>query len=292
MFIVEATEEMTLTCPDSVAGMFTLSPFVWREGTEYLAMFRIVPDREIAAEKIARVHLATSADGLNFSVDPEPVIAPGPAADDIDGCEDPTVVKIDGRYIVYYTGWNEKQKVGRLLLADGPAPDRLTKRGVALASMQDQLNPKEATLVLAADGRWRLFYEYAADDASRIGVASGETADGPWRIEQPPFARREEQWDCWHLSTGPILEDAERPVMFYNGATRDAHWRIGWVAFSPDFQKVVDRGETPLIIPEIDAATDWTDIAFAASCVTVGDKVWLYYSVADRALMRATLRRT
>ena len=292
MFTVEATEEMLLECPKSVAGMFTLSPFVWREGSEYLAMFRIVPDRKIAAEKIARVHLARSTDGLNFRVDADPVIAPGPATDDIDGCEDPTVVKVDGRYFVYYTGWNEAQKVGRLLLADGTALDRLTKRGVALASMEDQLNPKEATLVLAADGRWRLFYEYAADDASRIGVASADSADGPWLIEKPPFARRDGQWDRWHLSTGPILEDAERPVMFYNGATQDAHWRIGWIAFSPDFREVVGRGEEPLIIPEIDAATDWTDIAFAASCVTVGDEVWLYYSVADRALMRATLRRT
>lgn len=34
-----------------------------------------------------------------------------------------------------------------------------------------------------------------------------------------------------------------------------------------------------------------TDIAFAASAVEQGERIWLYYSLSDETLMRATLRR-
>ncbi len=291
MFEVETVEQLVLECPAPIADMFTLSPYVWREGEEYHALLRIVPDCPIAADKIARIHCAHSRDGLSFGIDPEPVLAPGPAPDDLHGCEDPTVLVHDGRYLVYYTGWNEDQKLGRLLLAEGPAIDQLRKRGVILASMEDRRNPKEATLALAPDGRWRLFYECAANGASFIGLASGAAPDGPWRTEPPPFSRRQGHWDDWHLSTGPILADERAAVMFYNGAKRDADWRIGWIAFSPDYCRVIGRCEEPLIVPEIEQGSDWSNVAFASSCLPEGDRIWLYYSVADRALMRAILRR-
>ncbi len=36
---------------------------------------------------------------------------------------------------------------------------------------------------------------------------------------------------------------------------------------------------------------DATDIAFAASVVEQGDTIWLYYSLSDATLMRATIKR-
>ncbi len=80
--------------------------------------------------------------------------------------------------------------------------------------------------------------------------------------------------------------------MFYNGATPKTRWRIGWIAFDAECTRVVARGEEPLfdLAPPMGA----TDIAFAASCVETdgGDALWLYYSVADKDLFRATLRRS
>jgi len=60
-----------------------------------------------------------------------------------------------------------------------------------------------------------------ADGRSRIGLASSRTRDGPWIYDTPPFAARPDHFDAWHLSTGPVVgQGSERPVMFYNGATR------------------------------------------------------------------------
>lgn len=257
--------------------MYTLSPFVWRQRPRYGLLLRAANHSTIPAEKIARVYYGHSRDGLRFSMDGHPVIAPGPDEDDRDGCEDPTLAIVDGTYYVYYTGWNQTFKRGQLLLAAGPSIEHLEKRGVALASRPQCENPKEATIVRVADGAWRLFFEYAFGGASRIGVASAASVTGPWRILPSFFDPRPEHWDSWHLSPGPVLAtDPRHPVMFYNGATREAKWRIGWATFDETYNRVVARCEQPMITPPPPGKTTDTDIAFAASSVEEDGAVYLY----------------
>jgi hypothetical protein len=92
------------------------------------------------------------------------------------------------------------------------------------------------------------------------------------------------------LSTGPIEQVNGVPTMFYNGATHDAKWRIGWITFDDDYTRVVDRCVDPVIVPPPPDIND-TDIAFAASALEMNaGTVWLYYSISDQYMKRATLR--
>nr|WP_250890489.1 glycosidase [Sphingobium nicotianae] len=272
-----------------------MSPFVWQEKDgRFGIMLRAVTKMGEAMTDTGVIWAGWSADGRHFSMHDTPAIVPGPDAHDAGGVEDPTVVRLsDGSYVVYYTGVLADMARGELSYATGPSLDRLTKAGVALASSKSEGNTKEATVEQTADGQWRLFYEYAADNASRIGLAIAPGVAGPWTEQATPFMPREHSWDNWHLSTGPLLtHNPDMPVMFYNGATRDARWRIGWVAFDRDCRHVVDRGIEPLITPPpVDDRTA-TDIAFAGSVVVVTGRIWLYYSLEDRRLARATIRRS
>jgi len=293
-FALDTIDEVTYECSKELAGMYKLSPFVWREHGGFELLLRVVNHSDDASTKIARIHSGFSSDGLHFVLELNAVIAPGPdvpGSPDSGGCEDPTVAIVEGRYYVYYSGWNEHIKRGELLLASGPTLQRLEKRGIALASSETLRNPKEATIVRVADGTWRLFFEFAEDDRSKIGLASSPNVDGPWTVLAPLFAARPGRWDDWHLSTGPIFGESDLPVMFYNGATRDAHWRIGWVVFDPLYTRVLARSEEPVIAPGQRKCVADTDLAFAASAVEEGRMVRLYYSIADRHVMRATLRR-
>jgi predicted GH43/DUF377 family glycosyl hydrolase len=77
--------------------------------------------------------------------------------------------------------------------------------------------------------------------------------------------------------------------MFYNGADRDARWRIGWAEFDSCFTKTVRRCEEPLITPPPEPKNpEDTDIAFAASTIEDGKTIRLYYTIADR-LIRCAL---
>lgn len=135
-----------------------------------------------------------------------------------------------------------------------------------------------------------MFFEYSAEDASKIGLATAAALEGPWAYESLDFPARPKVWDAWHLSAGPILaQNSAAPIMLYNGATQSAHWRIGWATLDSDYRQIRARGEEPLVEPS-DVGGDATDIAFAASAVEQAGVVWLYYSVSDQRLMRAVLR--
>jgi predicted GH43/DUF377 family glycosyl hydrolase len=289
-FNVERIEALRIEVGEALKERDWMSPFVWQEDGGFSMLARAVPRTLGDTGNTGMIHHGRSEDGVTFRMDDTPVIAPGPEALDIGGCEDPSVVKWNNEYVIYYTGVDETRVSGQMLYASGPDLSHLTKRGVALASSKTEGNTKEATIERTADNHWRLFYEYARDDASLIGLALGDGVGGPWREQPAPFVPRKDRWDNWHLSTGPLLtSDPDMPVMFYNGATRDARWRIGWIAFNRDCTEVVDRCIEPLIIPPPPLERNATDIAFAASVVTPDDRIFLYYSLADKALFRAEL---
>ncbi|WP_019515563.1 hypothetical protein [Sphingomonas sp. Mn802worker] len=293
-FNVKRIEVVQVDGPPALMARDLMSPYVWQEPDgRFGIMVRAVCRPGEVMTDTGQIWSGWSDDGVRFTMLPAPSIVPGPDAHDAGGVEDPTVVRTDDGYLVYYSGVLADHAHGELSYASGLSLDRLTKSGVALASSKSEGNTKEATVNRTKDGRWRLFYEYAADEASRVGLAVGPAAAGPWEEQPTPFMPRENSWDDWHLSTGPLLiDDPDMPVMFYNGATRDARWRIGWIAFDADLTRVVARGIEPLLTPPpVDDRTA-TDIAFAASVVVDRGAIWLYYSLEDRRLSRALIRRS
>lgn len=276
-----------------LAGHDLMSPYVWQVDGRIHLLVRVLRNPLRAGDPTGVIYAGVSDDGLSFTTRPEPAIVPGPDAVDAGGVEDPTVVlSSDESLLVFYTGVDARREQGSLLVAAGPDLTHLTKRQVTLQAPEGEGNIKEATVARGADGRYRLFYEYAKDHASRIGLALSDDPAGPWEVVEDPFTIREKSWDNWHLSTGPIVSRPGRPpVMFYNGATADARWRIGWIAFDENYSRVVARGVEPLLVPPPPEERAGTDIAFAASCLDArGGDIFLYYSLEDRLLRRARVR--
>ncbi len=294
-YVVEDLEVVTLDIAREdglLEGHDLMSPYVWQDKGRTHMLVRVLNNPLQPGDPTGVIYAGESADGLTFTMKEKPAIMPGPDAIDAGGVEDPTVVlSSDNDLIVFYTGVDARREQGSLVIASGPDLADLTKRAVLLKAPEGEGNIKEATVAQGADGRWRLFYEYAKDNASRIGMAVADQPEGPWTVVEDPFSIREDSWDNWHLSTGPIVVRAGRPpVMFYNGATADARWRIGWIAFDENFTSIVDRGIEPLLVPPPPKERAGTDIAFAASCLDDGTDILLYYSLEDRLLRRARVR--
>ncbi|WP_137897275.1 glycosidase [Sphingomonas sp. 2SG] len=298
-YAVEALDTVTIAPGSPIDGMDLMSPFVWQEHGRYRMLVRGVPDPLGPHDPTGLIASGWSDDGLHFTLDAQLAIAPGTDPQDADagGCEDPTVlIADDGSYVVYYTGVDAARSQGVLIAASGPSLDTLVKRRVALAAPAGEGNIKEATFAQTPAGDWRLFYEYAAAEergigASRVGIARAEMLGDPWTSLADPFPIRADSWDNWHLSTGPVCQlPGADPVMFYNGATLDARWRIGWISFSPDFAHVTGRGLEPVILPPPPEDRAKTDIAFAASTIIENGMISLYFSLEDRILRRARIR--
>ncbi|MGZ3200101.1 MAG: glycoside hydrolase family 130 protein [Croceibacterium sp.] len=292
-YVVEQLDDVVIGGGSPLDGMDLMSPFVWREGGAYRMMLRGVP-RPLTPDKPTGVIAAAhSQDGLHFTVEPKLAIVPSgdEVASDDGGCEDPTVLVDEKGYTVFYTGVDAAHEQGCLMVASGPTLDRLVKREVAFKARPGYGNIKEATLVQTSKGLWRLFYEYAHENASRVGLAREHKAGGPWQPLPVPFTIREDSWDNWHLSTGPVVQQPGfDPVMFYNGATIDARWRIGWISFDADYTRVTGRCVEPMLVPPPAAERSAADMAFAASTVIEGDMIALYFSLEDSTLRRAMVR--
>lgn len=286
------TSALELETEGELAGMYTLSPYVWRDDDRYQVLLRGVNHADNPREKVSRVFYGHSTDGLRFAMNEREVISPGPGANDKDGCEDPTVVIVDGLTYVYYSGWNQTSEKGKLLLCAGPDSLHLQKRGVALDWERDRANPKEASVAHLADGTWRLFFEYANDGASKIGLAYAQTVEGPWTVGDPPFTARSDKWDSHHLSPGPVFTlPSGHILMFYNGANKDVQWRIGCIVLDEHCMQVLEHGDGPLITP-LPPGPGETDIAFVSSATLTGHEIFLYYSVADKDLFRTRVAWT
>jgi predicted GH43/DUF377 family glycosyl hydrolase len=294
-YVVEELEPVTLDLAGHdglLAGHDLMSPYVWQSQGRTHLLVRVLNNPLGTADPTGVIYAGLSDDGLTFKMKVKPAILPGPGDVDAGGVEDPTVVlSTDDHLLVFYTGVDARREQGSLVVASGPDLTSLTKREVVLKAPEGEGNIKEATVAQGADGRWRLFYEYAKDNASRIGMALADHPEGPWEATDDPFTIREHSWDNWHLSTGPIVaRKGCPPVMFYNGATVDARWRIGWIAFDENYTRIVDRGIEPLLVPPPPKERAGTDIAFAASCLDDGTDILLYYSLEDRLLRRARVR--
>lgn len=292
MFDLVAIEPVEVVGPPDLLACDLMSPYVWRmPGNGLAVLLRAVPHPWRIGDVTGCIWFGECAeDGLHFRMDEAPLITPGLRPLDVGGCEDPTVVRTDADCIVYYTGLDANGD-GQMLFCEGPDVHHLTKRGVALASSKTERNTKEAAIERTRDGKWRLFYEYSRDCRSRVGLAVGPGPHGPWDERGDPFEARPDRWDSWHLSTGPLLmSDADAPVMFYNGADRDAVWGIGWIVFDRDCTRVIARSQEPLIAPP-PRVVNGRDIAFAASLIEADDEIWLYLSYNDCKLFRARIRR-
>ncbi len=290
-FVVEKVEDVCLEANEPLKSMDWMSPYVWAKDGKFWIMMRGVPNPMGQADPTGIIWCGCSDDGLTFQMDDRPAIIPGPDKIDAGGVEDPTVEPTKDGLIVYFTGVDAGRRQGSLLLATGKDIYSLEKRAVILKAAEGEGNIKEATLFEAPDKSWRLFYEFARDNASRIGLAKGPKMGAEWEVVKEIVPIREDSWDNWHLSPGPIVQrPGKEPVMFYNGATNDARWRIGWVTFDRDCMCITERGIEPMLVPPPARDRAATDIAFAASALLQEDgSIHLYYSLEDRMLSRATV---
>jgi predicted GH43/DUF377 family glycosyl hydrolase len=266
----------------NLADFFALSPYVVRSERGYEMLLRMVNPSDDPAKKVSRIYYGSSADGIGFDVGPE-VIAPGERDDpDGAGCEDPTVVGQAGAYSVFYSGYNAVIRSTAMLRAAGKSLTGLTKAGFVFYPDAVHRNTKEAAVVRTPNG-FRMFFEYAQGGASLIGVADASKIEGPWVYDDSPLVPRPNDFDSWHLSPSSAIRCSDGThILFYNGASKEAVWRIGYALLDQSATVVLDRPEKPLIEP-FGLTGDDTDIAFASSAIVDDAKsACIYYSIADR----------
>ncbi len=213
--ILEARPDVKFTCPVSGAEVAWAAKDAFNAGAVVhdgrICLLVRAEDKVGRYAGVSRIGLATSADGVNFELEPEPVLAPGDdrwqAWEWPGGLEDPRVVTApDGTFVCTYTAFDGK--VGCLFVATSPDLRTWTKLGPAFAgSPYARLAAKagailtelrESRLVAAKiDGRYWMYWGegtlYAATSEDLIRWTPVEIDSAPDKYLT---------WDSEHL--GPM----------------------------------------------------------------------------------------
>ena len=130
-FVVDQIDAVTMTGNLVVSRRDLMSPYVWQPAPgEFAMLVRAVPHPDECGDS-GTIWYAASRNGLAFVASDHPVLSPGPKAEDIGGCEDPTpVIAPDGSVVVYYTGVDATRTHGEMLYACGPSIDQLRSAGL------------------------------------------------------------------------------------------------------------------------------------------------------------------
>ena len=264
--------------------------------------------------RTSRIGYATSADGVNFTYRPEPVLFPGQDSEaereTPGGCEDPRVAKAeDGTYVMMYTQWN--QKVPRLAVATSKDLKNWTKHGPAFKNAYDghfaDEFAKSASIVTRLDGDDQViakingkYWMYWGEKFVNVATSDDLIDWTPMLDENGELLKvmepREGKFDSSLTECGPpaILTD-KGILLFYNGKnagddTRDPEYTAntycgGQALFdASDPARLITALDKPFFVPEADFEKSGqypAGTVFIEGLVHYKGKWYLYYGCAD-----------
>lgn len=259
--------------------------------------------RAFGDDKISRIGLAWSKDGIHIDgrLD-QPIFEPADESDR-DGCEDPRLVVIDGRVWMLYTAWN--QKVAQIALASISVDDFLAGRfdkwerhGLGFPGLAN----KDAVLYPEKfDGKYALYHRLDPN----MWITYMDELTCPWPSEGQKIIispRTGMMWDGVKIGAGAQpIKTTHGWLNIYHGVDYERTYRLG-VIFSPldDPAEVVYRSPNPVLEPEteyelgdIEGRDSWVPhVVFTCGAVPAEDKevigpdddILVYYGAADTVM--------
>ena len=318
--VLQADPSVTFLCPVSgrevqwmKADVFNPAAVVRDDRVFLLFRAEDNPDAVLGG-RTSRIGLATSSDGIHFTVHPSPVLYPDSGKfmqyDYPGGCEDPRIVQAgDSLYVMAYTSWD--RDTARLSIAfsgdlynwekKGPAfekayggrfLDHWSKSGSMITRMEG-----DRQVLAEIDGKYWMYWgetfinpawsENLEDWYPVLNDSGGLNA-----IVEP----RPGMFDSHLTECGPpAIITREGIALFYNGRNSDGTdadpdiprgmYSVGRVVFDPaDPARVVDRSDTFLLRPTLTHEITGqyaSGTTFAEALVWFRSEWFLYYGTAD-----------
>ena len=226
--------------------------------------------------------LAWSKDGINFNRYENNPIMKVEYEYEINGIEDPRLIKFEGIYYLFYAG-SEGKTPGNICLATSEDLIHWEKHGEIL---QPEYDWEEAQIKAPApvpqkiNGKYWMYYQGEKEAwRTKIGLAySEDLIHWAQALEKPVMIPRKGYFDSRGTEPGAAVAIDKGILLIYAGWGGDSTNvnKVGWALFSKENPaELIARCSSPIIsLPH--------DHVFCDGLVDFKDKWYLYYGVADR----------
>jgi predicted GH43/DUF377 family glycosyl hydrolase len=272
----------------------------WESASVYNPAAIVVDDRVTllyrahAADRVSRIGIATSTDGLHFMRVPEPVVAPEHDYES-QGCEDPRVSKHGDAYFLTYTGFDGRS--AQLCLATSTDLRRWTKHGPLFPGFNTW-----ATLPYGPDRAWSkagviapepvdgLHYMYFGEGAIYYATSSDLVHWTPCPEDEPIVRPTRGAWDSTLVEIGapPVATADGNLVFLVNAATATSpsrvDYRCGQIAIAAARPtELLARTAEPWLRPQSEEERQGlvANVTFVEGLVAFDGRWFAYYGQSD-----------
>jgi beta-1,2-mannosidase len=248
-------------------------------------------------DKVSRIGLARSSDGILFEREAEPVLVPTEPYES-HGCEDPRVSKIGDTYYLTYTGFDES--TAQLCLATSTDLHEWGKHGPLFPGFNTWANlpygpdkPWSKAGVIYPEPIDGLYYLYFGEGEIFFATSTDLLHWTPCDNGAPIYSPHPGSWDGTLVEIGapPVATDDGLLVFLVNGATAksftEVDYRCGQFAIAlSDPTTVVERMPEPWLKPQTFEDTHGmvANVTFVEGVVNFRDAWYAYYGQSDTTL--------
>ncbi|MDI6604808.1 MAG: glycosidase [Thermoanaerobacteraceae bacterium] len=233
---------------------------------------------------ISRLGYAVSKDGINFTRRLQPILS-NDVEQELRGCEDPRIVKIDDIYYMMYVGFGGRYDEDyRICLATSKNLIDWKRHGIVL----NEPNKDAALFPQKINGKYVMFHRRHPD----IWIAFSDDLKN-WYGHKRIIKPIEGSWESIRVGiAGPPIATKEGWFLIYHGADDNHVYRLGAALLDfNDPSKVIARQKEPILEPELEwEINGYTpNVVFSCGNAIKDGIIYVYYGGADTVIGVAAL---
>ena len=269
-----------------------LNPAAIREKDVIHMLYRAVEGENFSTIGYAKLDLNQNI----IERKPEPVISRTLPIEK-QGCEDPRITYLDGRYYIFYSGYDGKEV--RICAASTEDFQNYTKHGVVVPDMWDKdamlfPEPVGGKIILIHRVEPNIQFAYFDNIEQLLQPNNGYWQNYWPNLEDFTIMRPEFDWEAKKVGAGPPpIKTNEGWILIYHGVDKNSVYRAGVALLDlEEPNRIIARYPQPILEPErtYELEGDVPNVVFPEGTVLVGDELYVYYGGADKVIGLATIK--
>jgi predicted GH43/DUF377 family glycosyl hydrolase len=247
--------------------------------------------RAMGEDGVSRIGYASSSDGYHIEERlANPIFEPA-NENERNGCEDPRLTPLNGRYLMTYTALRTIPHFDfQIGMTSISIDDFLYKRwdwGERLFPFPGVRNKDAVIFPSKINDRYIMYHRIEPD----ICIASSDDLKG-WYDIKTVLEPREDMWDSLKVgAAGPPIEVDEGWLFIYHGVDYEKVYRLGAALIDRnDPETILYRSREPILEPikDYELFGKVSNVVFSCGSILLDDEILIYYGGADTVIGVAT----